>query len=125
MTPHVLVVSRDQMLLQTRQLILGAFFQVHCAGRICEAEELISRNSFDLIVLCYTLPAAERREVMRLVAGMKRPPRILLMTPIGGMPEEASPDQATMTESGPYYLLKKTAELLGVDLKMKAHMVEV
>lgn len=41
-----------------------------------------------------------------------------------GMPEDPSPGQTMMTESGPYYLLKKTAELLGVDLKMKAHMVE-
>lgn len=125
MTPHVLVVSRDPMLLQTRQLILGAFFEVHCASRIAEVEALMSRFSFDLVVLCYTLPAAERRGVMRLVADLKRPPKFLLMTPIGAIPEDASPGEAMMTEAGPYYLLKKLAEMLGVDLKMKAHLVEV
>ena len=30
-----------------------------------------------------------------------------------------------MTEAGPYYLLKKTAEILGVDIKPKANLVEV
>lgn len=123
MTSHVLLVSRDQAVLQTRQLILGAFFQAYCATRISEAEALISRYSFDLIVLCYTLAESERRAVMSLVADLKRPPRILLLTPVGTLPEDAVPGQATMTEAGPYYLLMKSAEMLGVDLRMKAHMV--
>lgn len=125
MTPHVLVVSRDPMLLHTRQLILGTFFQVHSAGRVCEAERLISRYSFDLIVLCYTLAEVECREVMSRVAGLKRPPRILLLTPVGSLPEGALPGQATMTEAGPYYLLKKSAELLDVDIKVHANLVEI
>jgi hypothetical protein len=49
---RVLVISRDPMRLQTRELILGAFFQVNGAGRIQEAEELIATYAFDLIVLC-------------------------------------------------------------------------
>ena len=35
---HILVISRDQMLLQTRTLILGAYFQAEPAGRLSEAE---------------------------------------------------------------------------------------
>ena len=42
MSPQVLLVSRDAMLLQTRQLILGAFFRAKGAGRVREAEDLIS-----------------------------------------------------------------------------------
>jgi len=125
MTPNVLVVSRDPMLLQTRQLILGAFFQVHGAGRMREVEALMSRYSFDLIILCYTLPESERQAVMNLVADVKWPPRILLMTPIGSWQEVAAPGQAMMTEAGPYYLLKKSAEMLGIDIKAKANLVEV
>jgi DNA-binding response OmpR family regulator len=125
MTPNVLVVSRDPMLLQTRQLILGTFFQVHGAERMREAEALMSRYSFDLIVLCYTLPESERRAVMNLVANVKRPARILLLSPVGSLPEDAMPGQAAMTEAGPYYLLKKSAEMLGVDVKVKADLVEV
>ena len=61
MTPQVLVASRDPMLLQTRQLILGAFFEVHGAGRVREAEALMARFSFDLIILCSTLGDSDCR----------------------------------------------------------------
>ena len=75
MNPQVLVVSRDQMLLHTRQLILGAFFEVQGAGRVREAEALISARSFDLIILCYTLSASECRQVLELVADLKPHPQ--------------------------------------------------
>ena len=68
MTPQVLLASRDAMLLQTRQLILGAFFRVHGAGRIREAGVLIAMCAFDLVILCYTLTEGECREVIQLVA---------------------------------------------------------
>ncbi len=125
MTPQVLVVSRDPMLLQTRQLILGAFFEVHVAGRIREAEFLMSRCAFDLVIICYTLSEPERQEVMALVADAKRRPMILVLSPMGRPREEPTADREMMTEAGPYYLLKKSAEMLGVDIKAKANLVEV
>jgi hypothetical protein len=124
MTPQVLLVSRDAMLLQTRQLILGAFFRAKSAGRIREAEELISTYSFDLIILCYTLTESECRRVIDLAAEQKRHPRILVLTPAGIPPDPGSAD-AAMTEAGPYYLLKKSAELLGMDIRANASLVAV
>ena len=125
MNPQVLVVSRDEMLLQTRQLILGAFFQVYGAGRIREVEDLMARRRFDLIILCYTLSKSECQQVMDMAAGQKRRPRILVLSPAGSRPPEPDSSLAMMTEAGPYYLLKKTAEMLGVDIKAKANLVEV
>lgn len=123
MNPNVLLVSRDQMLLHTRQLILGAFFEVQGAGRIRDAEALISTHSFDLIILCYTLSAPECNQVMELVAATKTRPRILILNPAGSPPEEPLLNQAVMlTEAGPYFLLKKTAEMLGVDIKSKSSL---
>jgi DNA-binding response OmpR family regulator len=125
MNPQVLVVSRDEMLLQTRQLILGAFFEVRGAGRIREVEDLMSRRRFDLIILCYTLSESECRQVIDLVAGQKRQPRILALSPAGSRLPEPISKLVVMTEAGPYYLLKKSAEILGVDIKAKANLVEV
>lgn len=124
MSSQVLVASRDEMLLQTRQLILGAFFEVRGAGRMREAEELISRHRFDLIVLCYTLAESECRQVLDLIADQKPRPRILILTAVGSRRAEPEFEQATMTEAGPYYLLKKSAELLGVDIRARANLVE-
>jgi len=125
MSPQVLVVSHDGMLLQTRQLILGAFFQVQSAGRIREVEELLSIRHFDLIILCYTLSPGECREVIDLAAEHKSRARVLMLTPAGVSPTEPTPSEAVMTEAGPYPLLKKTAEMLGVDIRAKATLAEV
>jgi len=125
MNRQVLVVSRDAMLLQTRQLILGAFFHAECAGRIREAETLMSNRRFDLVVLCYTLTEAERQRVMELAAGQKHRPKVLLLIPAGSPAEEPGPGDAVLTEAGPYYLLKKSAEMLGVEIRTKAGLVEV
>jgi len=125
MNPQVLVVSRDEMLLQTRQLILGAFFQVYGAGRIREVEDLMARRRFDLIVLCYTLTESECQRVIDMVAGQKTRPRILVLSPAGSRAPEPDSSLIMMTEAGPYYLLKKAAEMLGVDIKAKANLVEV
>lgn len=125
MTPQVLLVSRDAMLLQTRQLILGAFFRAKTAGRIREAEELISINKFDLIVLCYTLTEAECRRVINYAAEQKRQPRILILTPAGNPPADPGTGDAVMIETGPYYLLKKSAEMLGVDIRANSGLVGV
>jgi hypothetical protein len=123
MNPQILLVSRDQMLLHTRQLILGTFFEVRCAGRIREAEVLISVHAFDLIILCYTLSSPECQQVLEMVADLEPRPRILILNPAESPPEEPLLNQAVMlTESGPYFLLKKTAEMLGVDIKSKASL---
>ena len=125
MNPHVLVVSRDAMLLQTRQLILGAFFQAEGAGRIREAEALMAIHRYDLVILCYTLTESERRQIIEIAAEQKHRPKILIVTPAGiPCPEQAAGD-AMMTEAGPYYLLKKSAAMLGVDIRAKTGLVEV
>lgn len=125
MTPHILVVSRDAMLLQTRQLILGAFFRTQGAGRIRDAESLISTHSFDLIILCYTLSEAECRRVIELAAEQKRRPRILVLTPVGTPSSKFESGDSTMSEAGTYYLLKRSAELLGVDIRARESLVGV
>ena len=125
MNRQVLVVSRDAMLLQTRQLILGTFFHAECAGRIREAEVLMASRRYDLIVLCYTLTERERRQIMEMAAEQKYRPKVLLLIPAGSPAEEPGPGDAVLTEAGPYYLLKKSAEMLGVDIRAKTGLVEV
>ena len=125
MSPQVLVVSRDAMLLQTRQLILGAFFDVQCAGRIREVEALMLRHRYDLVILCYTLTESECQRVIEVTAEQKQRPQILILTPAGSPPPEPGPVDASMIEAGPYYLLKKSADMLGVDIRAKSNLVAV
>jgi DNA-binding response OmpR family regulator len=125
MSRQVQVVSHDPMLLQTRRLILGAFFHAEGASRVREAGAHMSCRRYDLIILCYTLSESEQGQVMNLAAAQKHRPRILILTPAGSPPAESRSADAMMTEAGPYYLLKKSAEMLGVDIRLKATPVEV
>jgi hypothetical protein len=113
---HVLVVSRDQMLLQTRTLILGAFFQVEAAGRVTEAEAAMAKCGFELIVLCYSLSDDECRKVIELSHRQNPRPKILTLSPSRSQHREGG-DAEYSVDKGPYELLKKTAELLGQPLK--------
>ena len=85
----------------------------------------MARRRFDLIVLCYTLTESECQRVIDMVAGQKTRPRILVLSPAGSRAPEPDSSLIMMTEAGPYYLLKKAAEMLGVDIKAKANLVEV
>jgi DNA-binding NtrC family response regulator len=114
---HVLVVSRDQMLLQTRALILGTYFQVEAAGRVPEAEEAMRKQAFDLVVLCYSLSDDEYRKMLDLCLSQDAPPRVLtLHAGNNGRPRDGG-DGEYAVEQGPYQLLKKTAEMVGFALK--------
>ncbi len=120
---RVLLISRDQMLLQTRQLVLGAFFEVDRAGRIREAETLLASRRFDLVVLCYSLAGDEREHLLALIKSQEPQPKILVLSAAGDYITPPPSDYAWMVEAGPYYLLKRSAELLGVDLKAKGRFL--
>ncbi len=114
---QVLVVSRDQMLLQTRSLILGAYFRVEPAGRVPEAELAMAKINFDLVVLCYTLSDDEYRKMLELCKTHDPQPSILTLIPASNGRTRAGSEGAYALENGPYELLKKAAELVGFPLK--------
>ncbi|MGA2049085.1 MAG: hypothetical protein ABSG96_15410 [Terracidiphilus sp.] len=113
---QVLVVSRDQMLLQTRTPILGAFFQVEAAGRVEEVEAAMARCDFELIVLCYSLSDDECRKIVDLAQRQNHYPRILTLIPAGNQRRDGGDDEYSV-DKGPYELLKKAGELLGQSIK--------
>jgi len=115
--PHVLIVSRDQMLLQSRALILGAYFQVEAAGRVPEAESAMAKTSFDLVVLCYSLPDNEYLKMIDLCRRQVPQPRILVSNDAAGAYRRVRGDGESTFDGGPYELLKKSAELIGFPLK--------
>lgn len=119
---HVLIVSRDPMLLQTRKLILGTYFHVEAAARLSEAEGIIAKNFFDLVVLCYSLSRDECRRIVSLLQRQTPPPKILTLSVLGASPLEVTAAQQMRSEDGPYALLKKSAEMLAFELKIRGRI---
>jgi CheY-like chemotaxis protein len=122
---RVLVVGRDEMLLRTREMILGAFFVVQGAGRFPEAVAAMRRGRFDLIVLCHSLTGDEC-EALALLA-QEQTPRSLILAMSASSQKSVRPwaDKQLGVDAGPYALVKKCAEMLGYVLKSKAKAAHV
>jgi DNA-binding response OmpR family regulator len=118
-TSRILVVSRDQVLLQTRKLILGTYFEVRTAARMSEAGSILSQHDFDLIVLCDTLSDSECECIAHMVADQRPMPTLLtLLGPHTGSHDRPVGRKLALT-GGPLQLLRECAGALGVDLHGK------
>jgi len=117
---RVLVVSRDEMLLRSREMILGAFFAVRGAGRFIEARTLLTSNTFDLVVLCHSLPTDECERLALMAHERASRCQVLAMCASSRGNIKPWADKQLGVDAGPYGLLKKCAEMLGFVLKSKA-----
>ncbi len=121
---RILLVSRDLMVLQTRKLMLGAYFEVCAAARVLEAKIFMAERSFDLIVLCYTLTEDDCEKILNAARAHSPESKILMLTvpgqAAGHLPLES---YFLPAEQGPFILVKKSAELLGFEFRSKGRMV--
>jgi DNA-binding NarL/FixJ family response regulator len=123
---RILLVSRDLMVLQTRKLMLGAYFEVHAAARAVEATMLLSEQRFDLIVLCYTLTDEDCQKILAAAQLQCPDVKILMLTVTGYAAAHPKMDSCYLpSEQGPFVLVKKSAELLGFEFRSKGRMVRV
>lgn len=122
---RVLVVSRDEMLLRSREMILGAFFAVQGAGRFSEAKALMKSGRFDLVVLCHSLNCDECEGLARLAREQTPRPLILAMSASSQAAMKSWADQQLGVDTGPYGLVKKCAGMLGYILKSKTRTVHI
>ena len=121
--PHcrVLIVSRDEMLLRTREMIFGAYFQVSAVGRVTEAVAKLTSNYFDLVVLCHSLRESECERIADLAHKHAHPARILALKPITDFGDERPwADDEVGVDAGPYGLLLKAAQMLDFRIMSRA-----
>jgi hypothetical protein len=114
---QVLLIGKDEMLLRTRQLILGTFFQVEAAGRVSHAAGILADRHFDLVVLCYSLTQDECQKVIELIEKKNPSPQILTLCNATRLGIADVNRQEMNADGGPYALVKKCAAMLGVELK--------
>jgi len=121
---RILLVSRDLMVLQTRKLMLGAYFEVCAAGRVLEAKALLAEHQFDLIVLCYTLTDDDCEKILNGARLHSPKAKTLILTVTGYAASHLPVDSCYLpAEEGPFLLVKKSAELLGFEFRSKGRMV--
>lgn len=116
---HVLIVGRDQMLMQTRGLILGTYFQVAVANRLSEAIAHLAAHSFDLVVLCHSLSNDEYSQVETILQRLEPRPKVLTLHLESKAGVRNGSGYSLSSADGPYALLKKAAEILDFDIKSR------
>jgi CheY-like chemotaxis protein len=121
---RILLVSRDVMVLQTRKLMLGAYFDVRAAARVLEAKTFLTEESFDLIVLCYTLTDDDCQKVIEAARLHSPHAKVLMLTVTRHTAIKLNLEHYDLpAEQGPFTLVKKSAELLGFEFRTKGRMV--
>jgi DNA-binding NtrC family response regulator len=120
---QVLLVGKDEMLLQTRKLILGAYFQVDAAGRVSHAVQMMAERSFDLIVLCTSLSGHECERIAGLARTQNPRPKVLTLSATGQQSCGDGAGDEVMQEIGPLALIRKSAAMLGLEMKTKVRGV--
>lgn len=118
---RVLIVSRDEMLLRTREMIIGAYFQTTGVGRPSEAKAQLQAVHFDLIVLCHSL-RSEEGEVLAELAHRQRPPaKVLALGPrTDNGARKPWADEQIGVDAGPFGLLVKSAKMVNFKIRSKA-----
>lgn len=119
---RILVVSRDQTLLQTRRLILGTYFDVEAAGRISEAGSVLSKHDFKLVVLCDTLTPDECHRIEELVREHEPTPTLLSILGPGNGYRTTCSGRRLECRGGPLRLIRECAEILGCQLQTKGRI---
>jgi hypothetical protein len=116
---QILVVSWNELLLQTRRLILGTYFEVDGAGKLSEAADRLRTTSFDLVVLCDTLSDSECMQIFEYARGLSHKPEILLLlAPNQERPREII-GHILPFMFGPMDLLYECADILRVEVRAK------
>lgn len=118
--PNILVVGHDPMLLQSRRLILGTYFDVTAAGRVSEAGTMLARHNFGLVVLCDTLTDTECDQIGELIRDRNPPPKVFSLLGPGSKNREKSLGRRLECSGGPLQLVRECADALGFDLRKRA-----
>lgn len=122
---RILLVSRDTTILQTRKLVMSAYFEVRAAGRIPEARTFLSERAFDLIILCRTLNDDDCEAVIRAARERCAQIKILIPSTPGCSELTAAGHAYFAPEEGPIHLLKRSAEVLGCEFRKKPGAAQV
>ena len=118
---RILVVSWNEMLRQTRRLILGTYFETESAGKMTEAAHLLLEKDFGVIVLCDTLSDSECLEVAEIARVRNPQAKIILLEALNRDRPASIMGRRVPCLAGPLSLLTECAHVLEVKIGIRNH----
>lgn len=115
MTPHstILVYGRDPLLLETRSWVLEeAGFAVVTSSSLVEAEQQLASPEVKLLVLCHTLSAQERTDILAVASRINPSAKRLLLTASTVIPLDAPHEAVLSALEGPRALISTVRKVL-------------
>jgi hypothetical protein len=108
----ILCVGRDRLLLQSRKRVLARRFLVETALALTELEALYAGRDYDLIVLCHTLSASERKQASEMVCKKFPRSKILALKREFESSSSSLVDKELCVEDGPDALVKAVTAMM-------------
>ena len=123
---RVLIVSRDEALLRTREMLMGTYFNASRAGTPSEARTQLLTEHFDLLVLCHSLRSDEGEGLAAIAHHQEPPAKVLALRPQtdAGDPRPWA-DELLGVDAGPFGLLVTSAKILNFRIRSKARAASV
>jgi DNA-binding response OmpR family regulator len=112
--PEILCVGHDAVLNRTRRLILQRCFDVALAESVPDAESLLSKGRFALVLLCYSLTDEECSAMVEFVHSLASQPKILALGHGRGRILRLSARDEEFQPRGPAELVMKAAAMAGI-----------
>lgn len=110
----ILLVGREQSLLQSRRMLLETYFEVKCAARASEVRSLLAAYPFRIVVLCDTLSDVDRIEVSELARRQEPVPEIFAILPPLHSSKSSVVGKPLDLSDGPLALVRECASVLGI-----------
>jgi DNA-binding NtrC family response regulator len=105
MAHSILSVGNDNLLLSVRSSVLrAAGYSVQTCANTSEAFELASAGDFDLVVICHSVPARERSQLIKAIKAEKPSTKILAVRIDGEL--ATGVDASIHSLDGPHALLR-------------------
>ena len=118
---RVLIVSRDDMLLRIREMMIGAYFHTIGVGRPVDAKAQLHVVHFNLVIICHSLRSEEGQVIAELAHGQTPPAKVLALRPRSeGGEEKLWADDLIGVDAGTFGLLLKCAKMLEYKIRSRS-----
>lgn len=112
MKRRILAVGHDQLLLSTRVSVLNARWFAKAASPR-EALDALRAESFDVMVLCHSIPIRETTSLVKTVRKNFPNVRVLALETSAGSAAHLDVGATAVTTNGPSQMLDEIEKLLG------------
>jgi len=111
--PAILLIGEDAFLLETRAAVLRRTGAAMVCAEVSSALPLLETNSFDVAILCHSIPGPVCQTLIDVIRQNWPSTRILLVSPARNWEQTERAEGVELCTPHPEQLIERTIELIG------------